>query len=94
MKSYLLGAVFAKCVGGILTILLTTHANAAPVIEIEPNDSIATAQNRDGAFSLDFDINIENDAGINTSTTIPHAEVQGTGNLYPVGYRYRAHRNI
>ena len=80
-KSRLLGAVYATTnfALGVLTILFATCANAASVIDTEPNDSIATAQNIDAAFSLTADINIENSSGVNTSLFIPHAEVQGTG---------------
>jgi hypothetical protein len=53
-------------------------ALAAPVNEEEPNDSIAQAQNIDGAFTLDQDPDI-GDTTTNTSTTIPHATVEGTG---------------
>ena len=56
-----------------------TAANAAVINEIEPNDTIATAQNIDAFFDLSFDPNIEDVAGVNTSVTISHAEVQGTG---------------
>jgi hypothetical protein len=49
-------------------------ALAAPVNEVEPNDSIAQAQNIDSYFSLDSDPNITD------STTVPHATVDGTGN--------------
>lgn len=63
----------------LLITLFTSTANASPIIDTEPNNSIAGAQNIDSAFSLNFDVNIENSAGVNTSSTIPHAEVQGTG---------------
>ena len=49
-------------------------ALAAPVNEVEPNDSILQAQNIDRYFTLDSDPNITN------STTVPHATVNGTGN--------------
>lgn len=63
-----------------LATLFAGIAKAAPIMEIELNDSIAGAQNIDNAFSLTFDINIENSAADNTSSVVPHAEVQGTGN--------------
>jgi hypothetical protein len=47
--------------------------------EIEPNDSIATAQNIDGLFNLNFSSDIGNRI-TNTSTIVPHATVNGTGN--------------
>ena len=54
-------------------------ALAAAVSDVEPNDSIAGAQNIDGSFSLDFDPNIGS-AYTNTSESLPHATVNGTGN--------------
>lgn len=54
-------------------------ANADPVVEIESNDSAATAQNIDGSFDLSFNPLIGDAAYVNTSTTIPHAEIAGTG---------------
>jgi hypothetical protein len=53
-------------------------ALAAPVSEDEPNNPISEAQNIDGAFTLDQDPDI-GDTTTNTSTTIPHATVEGTG---------------
>src|SRR5688500_16741802 len=55
-------------------------ALAASVSEVEPNDSLAEAQHIDRAsFTLDSDPNIGDDH-INTSTTVPHATLNGTGN--------------
>jgi Ca2+-binding RTX toxin-like protein len=55
-------------------------ALASSVSEVEPNDSIAGAQNiADSSFSLDPDPNI-GDTVVNTSTIIPHATINGTGN--------------
>ena len=54
-------------------------ALASSVSDVEPNDSIAGAQNIDGSFSLDFDPNIGS-AYTNTSESLPHATVNGTGN--------------
>jgi Ca2+-binding RTX toxin-like protein len=49
------------------------------VPEIEGNDTLATASNLDNVgFSLDFDVNI-GDAAQNTSPSIPHISVLGTG---------------
>ncbi len=48
------------------------------VPEVEGNDSIATAMNVDASFSQEFDPNIGSTAA-NTSTTLPHASIQGTG---------------
>jgi Ca2+-binding RTX toxin-like protein len=50
------------------------------VTEFEPNNSLATALDIDNlGFSLEFDPNIGDSSGINTSTTIPHLSIQGTG---------------
>jgi hypothetical protein len=58
-------------------------AIAAPVNEVEPNDSFAQAQDLDGSFSLEYDPNIF------SSTTIPHATVNGTGNYTYDYYSFR-----
>ncbi|NNF69853.1 MAG: hypothetical protein HKN01_08795 [Acidimicrobiia bacterium] len=53
---------------------------ADPVPEVEPNDSIATAQNVDGeSWNLNYSPDI-GDTSSNTSTTIPHISILGTGN--------------
>ncbi len=52
------------------------------VTEMESNDSVATAQNIDNeGFSLDPDPNgfIDNQAGVDISTTIPHITITETG---------------
>jgi Ca2+-binding RTX toxin-like protein len=50
------------------------------VPEIEPNDGLTSAVNIDNlGFSLDFDPNITDTLGINTSTVLPHISIQGTG---------------
>jgi hypothetical protein len=59
--------------------LLSAAAHAAPVSEPEPNEPFAAAQNVDAFFSLVFDPNIENFAGVNTSTTVSHVEVVSPG---------------
>jgi hypothetical protein len=64
-----------------MVVVYAGAALAAPVSDVEPNDSIATAQNVDASFSLDADPNISNDptGTENTSTTVPHATIDGTG---------------
>ena len=62
----------------VLLAFLPMAAQASVLAEIESNDTIATAQNIDGAFSLDFSPNI-GDRTTNTSTTIPHVTIQGSG---------------
>lgn len=50
------------------------------VPEVEPNNGLTTALNIDNlGFSLDFDPNINDSLGVNTSTVIPHLSIQGTG---------------
>ena len=58
----------------------TSRSNSEPVVEEESNNSRNRAQPIDEAFSLEFDANIGNSAGENTSTTVPHATILGTGN--------------
>ncbi len=55
------------------------HSEAVSISEVEPNNTLGTAQNIDSFFSLDFDENI-GDTGSNTSTTIPHVTISGSGN--------------
>jgi hypothetical protein len=64
-----------------ISLLVTSPrpAFALPVVESEPNDTLATAQSVDGFFSLDFDGNITDSLGNNTSTTLTHVTVNGTG---------------
>ena len=59
----------------------TQSGSASLVVpEIEPNNGLATALNIDNlGFSLDFDPNINDNLGVNTSTLIPHLSIQGTG---------------
>jgi len=63
-----------------LVFLLATPVLAGSITEVEPNDSLAQAQNIDSAFDLTYDVNIENSAGQNVSLLIPHAEIDGAGN--------------
>jgi len=58
---------------------LSAAAHAASVPESEPNEPFAAAQNVDAFFDLTFDVNIENFAGVNTSTTVPHVEIVSPG---------------
>jgi hypothetical protein len=63
-----------------LGVLRVPVAYAGDLAEVEPNDSLATAQNIDGGpWDLIFDPDI-GDASSNTSTTIPHISILGTGN--------------
>ena len=64
-----------------LALLVGASASAAPVFDTEPNDALATAQNIDAFFDLGFNDQIEDESLINTSTSIPHAEVTSTGDF-------------
>lgn len=57
-------------------LLSASVAQAAAITEIEGNDTLETAQDLDGNFTLEYSGNI-GDSGSNTSTTIPHVTVQG-----------------
>lgn len=69
----------ANCVLAGLMVFFAQPIQAAYISEIEGNNAISTAQNVDAAFDLSYNVAIENSQLINTSTTIPHAEVHGTG---------------
>jgi Ca2+-binding RTX toxin-like protein len=70
-----------------MVVVYAGAALATSVSEVEPNDSIDQAQNIDGSFSLDSDPNIGNTT-INTSTIVPHATLNGTGNGTVDYYRF------
>jgi Ca2+-binding RTX toxin-like protein len=62
------------------TAKLVSGSASLVVPEIEPNDGLTSALNIDNlGFSLDFDPNITDTLGINTSTVLPHLSIQGTG---------------
>ena len=63
-------------------LMAATAAQAAYVLEAEPNDSIATAQSLQSYFSNEYDAIITN------STTQAHASVYGTGNNSFVYYSF------
>ncbi|HOP16042.1 MAG TPA: VPLPA-CTERM sorting domain-containing protein [Gammaproteobacteria bacterium] len=63
----------------LVCALCAGTAQATYIAETESNDSFATAQNLDGAFSLDSDSDIGDLSGADTSTTIAHASVRATG---------------
>jgi len=58
----------------MLSAVLGSAATAAPVTEIENNDSRATAMDLDAYFSTDFSADI-GDSNSNTSTLLPHVTV-------------------
>lgn len=61
------------------TLLHGGMANAAVIGEVEPNNSLPTAQSIDGFFTLDYSPDIGDVTGTNTSTYIPHVSIIGTG---------------
>ncbi|CAN5158895.1 hypothetical protein BH11PSE10_BH11PSE10_08740 [soil metagenome] len=63
-----------------LALFLPGAVQAALVLEKEPNNTLAAAQAVDGHFTLDFSADIGNGTHVdNTSTTIPHVTVRGSG---------------
>ena len=52
---------------------------AGLVTDTEPNNAPLTAQSIDGRWSLNADVEIGDATNTNTSTTIPHVTVAGTG---------------
>jgi hypothetical protein len=71
-------SVIVLVAGGPL--LLPSWCAAELITEVEGNNSLATAQSVDGHFTLDYSVNIgDGSFYANTSTTIPHVTVVGTG---------------
>ena len=63
-----------------LALWVPLVAGAGPVLEAEPNNSLAGAQSVDGNFTLDFSPDIGNGTHVdNTSLSIPHVTVRGSG---------------
>ena len=73
--------IFLRCIGALAALMMMSGANAAFISEIEANDTFVTAQNIDGAFDLSPNSLIENSAGVNTSTFIPHVEILSVGDF-------------
>ncbi|MFC3711295.1 PEP-CTERM sorting domain-containing protein [Sphingoaurantiacus capsulatus] len=71
MRKFELAAVAVMMTTGVVS-----GANAAVISEVENNDTLATAMNIDPYFSTDYSANI-GDNSTNTSTTIPHATING-----------------
>lgn len=69
-KTMMAAAMTATMLGAVLG----SAATAAPVTEIENNDSRGAAMNLDAYFTTDFSADI-GDIGSNTSTTLPHVTV-------------------
>lgn len=62
----------------VSTALFAATGRAAVVAEIEPNDSLAAAQNVDAYFTMDYRDDV-GDTTQNTSTLYPHATIEATG---------------
>lgn len=63
-----------------LALLVPSWCGAVLIAEVEANNSLATAQIVDAHFSLDFSPDIGNGTHVdNTSTTIPHVTIRGSG---------------
>jgi len=63
-----------------LALWVPAVCGAGPVFDTEPNDSLAGAQSVDGHFTLGFSPDIGNGTHVdNTSLTIPHVTVTGSG---------------
>jgi len=64
----------------IATIVLSSQVSASIITKLESNDTLATAQNIDASFTLDYDVNIGDKFGVNTSESIAHATIDAIGN--------------
>jgi hypothetical protein len=74
--------ILLRSIGSLAaSLFMLSGANAALFFEIEANDTIVTAQNIDGAFDLSANSLIENSAGVNTSTFVPHVEILSVGDF-------------
>ena len=72
--------IFATKILASATLLaLIAPAQATYFAEGEPNDTLAQAQPMDPYFSLNYDPDIGEINGANTSTAMSHASVLGTG---------------
>jgi hypothetical protein len=66
---------WAACL--FLGMLSASPVFASVIAEVEPNATIATAQNVNGNFSLEFVADIEGTSGSPSSTLIPHVTITG-----------------
>jgi hypothetical protein len=73
-------AVLAALAIGVMLLVFATAAPAADVVEVEPNDSIAQAQDIDASFDLSHDYHVVD------SLTVPHATVWGMGGAWKDGH--------
>jgi len=66
-------------VNNLAEYIAGTNPNPTDITEVEPNDSFSTAQIIDNVFDYSYSDNI-GDSDSNTSETIPHVTINGTGN--------------
>jgi hypothetical protein len=64
-------------------------AQASFIAESEPNDTLATAQNVNASFSLDFEGTIHDQNHVNNSTTVPHVSIRAAATDTPTFDYYR-----
>jgi hypothetical protein len=74
--------MFKKLVPFLFVGFIALHSSAATasvISEIEANNTAATAQNVDGNFDFAFSADIGDITGFNTSTSLSHVSILGTG---------------
>jgi hypothetical protein len=74
--------MFKKLVPFLFVGFIALHSSAATasvISEIEANNTAATAQNVDGNFDFAFSADIGDSSGSNTSTSLSHVSILGTG---------------
>ena len=74
-------AALAALLAGVMLLVFATAARASVVDELEPNDSIAQAQDIGSSFEL------SHDQDVTDSNTVPHATVRGWGGAWVGGSR-------
>lgn len=65
--------IATKILASATLIALVSPVQATYFTEMMPNDTLAQAQSMDSFFSLDYDADIGDMSGFNTSTIMPHA---------------------
>lgn len=68
-----------RCLVGLALACFAGSASATFIPEVEPNDTLGTAQNVDGGFSSDFENGITDFAGNNISLSSSHVSIRATG---------------
>ena len=70
---------FAKILVGALMVGGSAGVQAGSLLEVEGNDSLATAQDVTAGFGTGFNANITNLDGVNVSTLFPNVSITATG---------------